>query len=86
MSSQAIINARAEKRRRTKKNPAATSRTVAGAETATETVEGEETPEVKPTVTRQQVTRQVVRTIEDGKRVVSRQQPKAQSRSERRTK
>ena len=83
---QAIINARAEKRRRTKKNPAATSRTVAGAETATETVEGEETPEVKPTVTRQQVTRQVVRTTEDGKRVVSRQQPKAQSRSERRTK
>ena len=83
---QAIINARAEKRRRTKKNPAATSRTVAGAETATVTVEGEETPEVKPTVTRQQVTRQVVRTTEDGKRVVARQQPKAQSRSERRTK
>ena len=83
---QAIINARAEKRRRTKKNPAATSRTVAGAATATETVEGEETTEAKPTVTRQQVTRQVVRTTEDGKRVVSRQQPKAQSRSERRTK
>ena len=36
-----------------------------------------------PKVVRQQVTRQTVRTSEDGKNVVQRQQPKSQSRSAR---
>ncbi|MHA6523439.1 membrane protein insertase YidC [Tessaracoccus sp. G1721] len=83
---QAIMLARAEKRRRTPKNGngAVASRPVAKATTVAEdgsTVETEE-----PTkVARQQVTRQTVRT-EDGKQVVTRQQPKQASRSARKKK
>lgn len=73
---EAIVLARAEKRRKTKKTPA-TSRV-----TTTTTSEGEETTDA-PKVVRQQVTRQTVRTTEDGRRVVSRQQPRAQSRATR---
>ena len=73
---EAIVLARAEKRRKTKKTPA-TSRV-----TTTTSSEGEETTEA-PKVVRQQVTRQTVRTTEDGRRVVSRQQPRAQSRATR---
>ena len=75
---EAIVLARAEKRRKTKKTPA-TSRLTPS---TTTTSEGEETTEA-PKVVRQQVTRQTVRTTEDGRRVVSRQQPRAQSRATR---
>ena len=74
---QAILDARAEKRRRVKKNAPATGRTVKGAQPAAngstavdEAVEGaQETPKIQ----RQQVTRQTVRTTEDGRRIVQRQ-------------
>ncbi|MFT3888327.1 MAG: membrane protein insertase YidC [Arachnia sp.] len=70
---QAIIDARNEKRRRNKKT-SFTAATPAPAAAA-----GEDAPKV----VRQQVTRQTVRTTDDGKRVVQRQQPRAQSRSAR---
>lgn len=69
---QAIIEERAEKRRRAKKgNSVAPTAPAAGGEAEA------------PKVVRQQVTRQTVRTSEDGKNVVQRQQPKSQSRSAR---
>ena len=69
---QAIIEARNEKRRRSKKGSANKPGPTAPA------ADGE-----APKVVRQQVTRQTVRTSEDGKHVVQRQQPKSQSRSAR---
>ena len=83
---QAIVHARAEKRRRNKKNPTATtSRTVKGS-TATDAVEtAPEATEETPKITRQQVTRQTVRTDEAGRRIVQRQQPR-QSRAARKKK
>ncbi|MBK7822163.1 MAG: membrane protein insertase YidC [Tessaracoccus sp.] len=69
---QAIIEARNEKRRRSKKGSANKPGPAAPA------ADGE-----VPKVVRQQVTRQTVRTNEDGKQVVQRQQPKSQSRSAR---
>ena len=78
---QVILEARAEKRRRNRKSSPA--RTVAGTASSVETGEGSG-PVEKQQVQRQQVSRQVVRTTEDGKQVVSRQQPRQQSRSDRR--
>lgn len=79
-----IMAARAAKRRRIKTT--APSRTVAGATVATEGEEGGDDVEAKPQVVRQQVTRQTVRTGEDGKAVVTRQQPRTQPRSARKKK
>lgn len=70
---QALLDARAEKRRRVKKNAAAATSRPVGGQTATTTVDdATEAPE-QPKVTRQQVTRQTVRTTEDGRRIVQRQ-------------
>ena len=84
---QAIMLARAEKRRRTPKNGngAVASRPVAKATTVAEDGAVEETVEETTKVARQQVTRQTVRT-EDGKQVVTRQQPKQAPRSARKKK
>lgn len=84
---QAIMLARAEKRRRTPKNGngAVASRPVAKATTVAEDGVVEETVEETTKVARQQVTRQTVRT-EDGKQVVTRQQPKQAPRSARKKK
>lgn len=67
----AIVKARAEKRSRVKKAPVAT------------TSSSPEQSSEEPKVTRQQVSRQTVRTTEDGRRVVGRQQPRQQSRAAR---
>ncbi|HJE50581.1 MAG TPA: membrane protein insertase YidC [Tessaracoccus flavescens] len=80
---QAIVNARAEKRRKNKKtntNP----RNIRPAATAA--ADGEATTAEAPKVVRQQVTRQTVRTGEDGRRVVTRQQPRQAPRSARKKK
>ena len=84
---QAIMLARAEKRRRTPKNGtgAVASRPVAKATTVAEDGAVEESVEATTKVARQQVTRQTVRT-EDGKQVVTRQQPKQAPRSARKKK
>lgn len=84
---QAIMLARAEKRRRTPKNGngAVASRPVAKATTVAEDGAVEETVEETTKVARQQVNRQTVRT-EDGKQVVTRQQPKQAPRSARKKK
>lgn len=75
-----VVRKKAEKRRRNK--PAASSRVVRAQASA----DGAATPEdavEEPKVARQQVTRQTVRTADDGRRVVQRQQPRQQSRSTR---
>lgn len=73
---------KAEKRRRTKRS-ASTSRTVGKqAEPAVDEAEEAEGPKVA----RQQVTRQTVRTTEDGRRIVERNQPRQQPRSARKKK
>ncbi|SHJ42273.1 YidC/Oxa1 family membrane protein insertase [Tessaracoccus bendigoensis DSM 12906] len=78
---EAIVLARANKRRKHKKETPA-PRVVSGQAAAAGTTATEE-----PTkVVRQQVTRQTVRTTEDGKRIVTRQQPQAQSRADRQKK
>jgi YidC/Oxa1 family membrane protein insertase len=84
---QAIMLARAEKRRRTPKNGtgAVASRPVAKATTVAEDGAVDESVEATTKVARQQVTRQTVRT-EDGKQVVTRQQPKQAPRSARKKK
>lgn len=92
---QGIMIARAEKRRGKTTNGAAGSRPVSrpvaqasdadGGEVA-EAVEGAEVAEQTTKVARQQVTRQTVRTSEDGKPVVVRQQPKQAPRSARKKK
>ncbi|TRY16964.1 membrane protein insertase YidC [Tessaracoccus rhinocerotis] len=89
----AILEERAAKRRRTKSAP--TGRVVGGASAASATSATSATSADSPTetdtagatpkVVRQQVTRQTVRTGEDGKAVV-RRQPKAQARSTRKKK
>lgn len=89
----AILEERAAKRRRTKSAP--TGRVVGGASAASATSATSATSADSPTetdtagatpkVVRQQVTRQTVRTGENGKAVV-RRQPKAQARSTRKKK
>ncbi|AQP45715.1 membrane protein insertase YidC [Tessaracoccus flavus] len=84
---QQIVLARAEKRRRTKKAPAA-PRTVQGATATASPAEGDEQATVTddaPKVTRQQVTRQTVRTTDDGRRIVQRG-PQNKSRASRKKK
>ena len=92
---QGIMIARAEKRRGKTGNGAAGSRPVARPVTqapdaevgdGAEVTEGAEVAEQPTKVTRQQVTRQTVRTSEDGKPVVVRQQPKQAPRSARKKK
>jgi len=75
---QAILEARAEKRRKNKKSGGIMASAM-GAQNGSG--EGEKTQ-----VVRQQVTRQTVRTDDDGKRVVTRQQPRQQSRATRKKK
>ena len=84
---QAIMLERAEKRRRTPKNGtgAAASRPVAKSGAAAAGTGVDEPAEATTKVARQQVSRQTVRT-EDGKQVVTRQQPKQASRSARKKK
>ena len=92
---QGIMIARAEKRRGKTGNGAAGSRPVARPVTQAPdaevgdgagVTEGAEVAEQSTKVTRQQVTRQTVRTSEDGKPVVVRQQPKQAPRSARKKK
>ncbi|GAB3811542.1 membrane protein insertase YidC [Tessaracoccus terricola] len=82
-----IMEERAAKRRRTKTAP--TGRVVGAASAASATsATSPDSPteaEAKPKVVRQQVTRQTVRTGQDGSTVV-RRQPKAQTRSARKKK
>ncbi|GAA4907830.1 hypothetical protein GCM10025789_29150 [Tessaracoccus lubricantis] len=77
-----VVRQKAEKRR--KNNPASTSRVVG--KPAAEGADDGEGAEETPKVTRQQVTRQTVRTTDDGRRVVQRQQPRQQPRSSRKKK
>ncbi len=86
-----IIRERREKRRKQKAAKTNTTRTVRGAAMATDEAEtdleaAEEQAEARPKVQRQQVNRVTVRTDADGKRVVTRQQPQAKSRSQRKKK
>lgn len=82
---QQIMLARAEKRRKTKKVSTTNPRNV---RPTTATTDGAQATEIteKPKVVRQQVTRQTVRTTEDGRRVVTRQQPRQAPRSARKKK
>ncbi len=73
---EAIVRARAEKRRRNKNTRAQAPASPASPES----------PSDKPKVSRQQVSRQTTRITEDGKRVVSRNQPRQQSRAARKKK
>lgn len=75
----AIIAARAEKRRKTKKSGGLMNSMANATQSATGDAD-------KPKVVRQQVARQTVRTNEEGQRVVQRQQPRQQSRSTRKKK
>ncbi len=81
---QAIMATRAAKRRRKPKS-SPSGRTVAAQSTAVDT-EDLIAEETAPKVVRQQVSRQTVRTGDDGKRVVTRNQPKQQSRAARKKK
>jgi len=85
-----IIRERREKRRKQKVAKESTTRTVRGATTSTDEaaadVDVAESEEARPKVQRQQVNRVTVRTDADGKRVVTRQQPQAKSRSQRKKK
>lgn len=80
----AIMAERAAKRRRTKTAEATTSRKSASGSTDGDQLE-EVTVEEQPRVQRQAVQRQTVRTDDDGKKVV-RRQPRATSRSTRKSK
>ncbi|MHA6513437.1 membrane protein insertase YidC [Tessaracoccus sp. Z1128] len=84
---QSIMLARNAKRRGTRNPSAAPSRPVArtGAVSTDELV-ADETSESPTKIARQQVNRQTVRTTDDGKRVVSRQQPRQAPRSARKKK
>ncbi|MBB1483043.1 membrane protein insertase YidC [Tessaracoccus sp. MC1865] len=77
-----VVRQRADKRRKTK--PVATSRVVGKA--TTDAATDDQVAEDAPKVSRQQVTRQTVRTSEDRRRVVQRQQPRQQARSNRKKK
>ncbi|HMR47994.1 MAG TPA: membrane protein insertase YidC [Arachnia sp.] len=86
----AIIAERREKRRKVKTNKSQARTVAAGPNTvkaqagaAADGAEDQAENTEAPTVQRQQVTRQTTRQTEDGKRVVTRQQPKQQSRSQR---
>ncbi|WP_406708235.1 membrane protein insertase YidC [Tessaracoccus caeni] len=87
-----IMEERREKRRKVKTNKTQTRTVAAGRNTtaaAAVTTNAENTSGASteaPKVSRQQVTRQTTRRTEDGKQVVSRQQPKQQSRSQRKKK
>ncbi|MDO5677201.1 MAG: membrane protein insertase YidC [Propionibacteriaceae bacterium] len=74
-----VVRKKAEKRRKTK--PVNTSRVV-----GKQADGAAEAADEAPKVTRQQVNRQTVRTTEDGRRVVQRQQPRQQPRSTRKKK
>ena len=76
-----VVRQRAEKRRKNKAN--STSRAVGKPPAGSEDAEGSTRVDEAPKVTRQQVTRQTVRTTEDGRRIVQRQQPRQQPRSKR---
>ncbi len=84
-----IMRKRREKARRSRETKG-TTRTVRGQETvssSTETAEGAANAATAPAkVQRQQVTRSTVRVTSDGKKVVTRQQPKQQTRSQRKKK
>ena len=89
-----IMEERREKRRKVKKAKGQTRNVAAGPHTAKAQAAAEssaDTPSTeadkKPTVQRQQVARQTTRQTEDGKQIVTRrQQPKQQSRSQRKKK
>ena len=82
---QAIMEQRAAKRRRKPKNAAAAPPRTVGTKAPLSTDEAV-ADEAAPKIARQQVSRQTVRSTEDGKRVVTRQQPRQQSRSARKKK
>ena len=75
---EAIVLARAEKSRKTKKTPAQPA-SVSTSDSTDGTAEEQK-------IVRQQVTRQTVKTTDDGRRVVTRQQPGGQSRAQRKKK
>lgn len=80
-----VMAARAAKRRSKKSVPSA-SRTVSGsAPSNVEATSDDVATAAKPTVSRQQVTRSTVRTV-DGKSVVTRQQPRSTTRAARKKK
>ena len=85
-----IIRQRREKRRKQQVAKTANTRTVRGATTSTDEAAADvdvvESEEARPRVQRQQVNRVTVRTDADGKRIVTRQQPQAKSRSQRKKK
>ncbi len=84
---EAIVLERAAKRRKNKTKEPLTSRLQKAAEGAgTSSSSTAETETEAPKIVRQQVTRQTVRTTEDGRRIVTRQSPKSQPRSSRKKK
>ena len=84
---EAIVLERAAKRRKNKTKEPLTSRLQKAAEGAgTPSTSTAETETEAPKIVRQQVTRQTVRTTEDGRRIVTRQSPKSQPRSSRKKK
>ena len=84
---EAIVLERAAKRRKNKTKEPLTSRLQKAAEGAgTSSTSTAETETEGPKIVRQQVTRQTVRTTEDGRRIVTRQSPKSQPRSSRKKK
>lgn len=88
---EAIVLERAEKRKGKKKNGSMMTRAVAATEKSKPTNATDDAAEQSeateaPKVERQQVTRQTVRTTEDGRRIVKRQQTKPSSRSARKKK
>ena len=84
---EAIVLERAAKRRKNKTKEPLTSRLQKAAEGAgTSSTSTAETETEAPKIVRQQVTRQTVRTTEDGRRIVTRQSPKSQPRSSRKKK
>ena len=84
---EAIVLERAAKRRKNKTKEPLTSRLQTAAEGAgTSSTSTAETETEAPKIVRQQVTRQTVRTTEDGRRIVTRQSPKSQPRSSRKKK
>lgn len=81
-----VMRQRREKRNRKKGRPAATTRTVGSPASPTEAPGDVAVAEEKPKVQRQQVSRPTVRTDANGKRIVTRQQPRQQSRAQRKKK
>lgn len=81
-----ITRQRREKARRKRIKNTAPTRTVRGQETATDGGEGAADTANKPRVQRQHTSRNTVRTDANGKKVVVRQQPRKQSRANRKKK